>query len=70
MPFPFGDTMATMRPVQAPMVCRSGTPIVRPLNMSWRLNTSIRIGWAGLKFEFRGQPIVFAIQSFGHKRAE
>ncbi len=36
--------MAIIRPVQAPMVCRSGRAIVRPLNISWLLKTSMRIG--------------------------
>ena len=43
-PLACGEAMATIRPVQAPMVCRSGRAIVRPLNISWVLNTSIRIG--------------------------
>src|SRR5262249_24190754 len=40
MPLPCGDTMANILPVQAPMVCRSGSATTRPLNISWLLKIS------------------------------
>ena len=42
-PLAVGEAIATTLPVQAPMVCRSGSPTVRPLNISCELNTSMRI---------------------------
>ena len=33
-----GDTIATSGPVQAPIVCRSGTATTRPLNISCFMN--------------------------------
>ena len=34
IPLPFGEAIVTTLPVQAPIVCRSGRPTVRPLNIS------------------------------------
>ena len=48
MPRPLGDTRATMAPVQAPTVCRSGSDTTRPLNISWLSKISMRIGPFGL----------------------
>ncbi len=39
--------MATMRPVHAPMVWRSGKATVRPLNISWLLKISNSTRWPG-----------------------
>ena len=47
MPLPCGETIANIRPVEGPIVKRSGRAITRPLNMAWLSKTSMRIGPLG-----------------------